>query len=56
MIWIFPLSEISSVIGGKYHKMYYHDLRVLDEYAEGKTTSIEIVFSSVYSSSNLGLG
>ena len=38
----------------KYHKMYSLNPRLFHEYAEGNTTSIEIIFLSAYWWSNLG--
>ena len=42
VIWIFPLSKISSVIGGNYQKMYFHDPRLLYVYTDGNTISTEV--------------
>ena len=38
----------------RYHKMYSLNPRILHEYAEGNTPSIEIVFPSIYLWSYLG--
>ena len=45
MIWIFPLSKISSVIGGKYKKMYYLNKGLLHYYPEANNISSEEIFN-----------